>query len=157
MASQPEFVLVGVLMKQHLSSAQTNDSFSLFENHSSGPSKTPIHVHAKDDETLFMMQGEMRAIISGKEQTIRAGESIFLPRGIPHQLMNESGLPAHYLLLCTPGGFEGFLVDCGHALTEGEIPGPPSAADIDRLKAAAPQYGITLFPDWAAARDYEEV
>lgn len=157
MASQPEFVLVGVLMKQHLSSAQTNDSFSLFENHSSGPSKTPIHVHAKDDETLFMMQGEMRAIIAGKEQTIRAGESIFLPRGIPHQLMNESGLPAHYLLLCTPGGFEDFLVDCGHALTEGEIPGPPSAADIDRLKAAAPQYGITLFPDWAAARDHEEV
>ena len=85
----------------------------MFENNSSGASRTPIHVHAHEDETLDMMLGEMRAIIAGEEHLIKGGESIFLPRGIPHQLMNESGAPAHYLLLCTPGGFEGFVKEAG--------------------------------------------
>jgi len=97
-----------------------------------------------------MLQGEMQAIIAGKGQTIEAGESVFLPRGIPHQLINVSGAPAHYLLICTPGGFEGFLEEGGHTLAPGELPQPPSAEDIERLKAAAPRYGITLFADWPA-------
>ena len=77
-----------------------------------------------------------------------AGESIFLPRGIPHQLMNESGAPAHYLLLCTPAGFEVFLEEGGHALARGEILRHPSTEDIERMKTAAPRFGITLLVDW---------
>jgi quercetin dioxygenase-like cupin family protein len=150
MESQPEFVLSGVTMKQHLSNKQTSGSFSLFENHSSGKSKTPIHVHADDDETLYVMRGELQAIVAGEEHPIRAGNSIFLPRGIPHQLVNASGIPAHYLLLCTPGGFEGFLENGGHRLAPGELPLPPSVADIERMKAAAPRYGITLLQGWPA-------
>ena len=107
MTPKTTFVLAGVSMKQHLSSAETGGALSMFENRSSGPSRTPIHVHARDDETLYMLQGEMRAIIAGHETTIKAGEALFLPRGVAHQLMHENGAPAHYLLLCTPGGFEG--------------------------------------------------
>jgi quercetin dioxygenase-like cupin family protein len=148
MAEQKEFVLAGVVMKQQLSGADTNRSFSLFENRSGGQSKTPIHVHADDDETLFIIEGEMKAIIAGKEQTIKAGESIFLPRGIPHQLMNTSGHPSHYMLLCTPSGFEGFLAEGGHLKGPDELVGPPTPEDIERLKAAAPNFGITLLPGW---------
>ncbi len=151
MSDQSSFVLAGVLMKQHLGSKETGGSFSLFENRSSGPSRTPIHVHAHDDETLYILEGEMQAIINGEEQSLKAGESIFLPRGIPHQLMNVSGAPAHYLLLCTPGGFEGFLEEGGHALAPGEAIRPTSAADIERLKVAAPHFGITLLASWDVA------
>ena len=150
-----EFELAGVVMKEHLASAQTGGSFSLFENHSAGPSRTPIHVHARDDETLFMLYGEMRAVLAGEQHTIRAGESLFLPRGVPHQLMNCNEDPARYLLLCTPGGFEGFLAEGGHVMAPGESPRAPSTADIDRIRTAAPLYGITLFPDWSAAKAYE--
>ena len=148
MAEQKEFVLAGVVMKQQLSGEETNGTFSLFENRSGGESKTPIHVHADDDETLFIIEGQMQALIAGKEQTIQAGESIFLPRGIPHQLMNTSGSPAHYMLLCTPSGFEGFLAEGGHVKASDEVIGPPTPADIERLKAAAPKFGITLLPGW---------
>lgn len=152
MSDQPSFVLAGVLMKQHLASKETGGSFSLFENRSNGSSRTPIHVHAHDDETLYILEGAMQAIINGEEQSLKAGDSLFLPRGIPHQLMNVSGTPAHYLLLCTPGGFEGFLEEGGHALAPGEAIQPTSAADIERLKAAAPHFGITLFASWDAVR-----
>lgn len=151
--TKQEFSLAGVSMTQHLASKETNGSFSLFENRSSGPSRTPIHVHAYDDETLFILQGEMHAIIHGEEHSVTAGETIFLPRGVPHQLMNKIGEPAHYLLLCTPGGFEGFLEHGGHKLQPGELPGAPTPADIERMKAAAPLFGITLLPDWPASQE----
>jgi mannose-6-phosphate isomerase-like protein (cupin superfamily) len=155
MSSHPEFVLAGVRMKRHLSSEQTNNSFCMFENRSNGPSRTPIHIHAHEDETLFILEGEMSAIISGEENSVRAGESIFLPRGVAHQLANDRGEPAHYLLLCTPGAFEGFVAEGGHALVPGELIHPPSSEDVERMKAAAPRFGITLLADWPAVDDHE--
>jgi quercetin dioxygenase-like cupin family protein len=135
-------------MKQRLGGEETANAFSLFENSSTGTSRTPIHVHELDDETLYMLEGEMRAIIAGKEQSVKSGETIFLPRGIPHQLMNTSGAPAHYLLLCNPSGFEGFLAEGGHLRVPGEEPKAPSEKDIERMKEAAPRYGITLLLGW---------
>jgi mannose-6-phosphate isomerase-like protein (cupin superfamily) len=145
---QPEFILAGVLMKQVLGGTDTNGTFSLFENSSEGLSQTPIHVHADDDETIYVMAGEMQAIIAGETSIVKAGQAAFLPRGIPHQLMNVSGQPSHYMLICTPSGFEGFLAEGGHERKEGEDVKPPTAEDIARLKAAAPKFGITLLPKW---------
>ena len=86
----------------------------------------------------------MRAIIAGKEHSVKAGDTIFLPRGVPHQLMNASGAQTHYLLLCTPSGFEGFLAEGGRLRAPGEDPQPSSPEEIERMKSAALRYGITL-------------
>jgi mannose-6-phosphate isomerase-like protein (cupin superfamily) len=153
MGSSREFALVGVRMKLQLSKEQTGGAFSLFENKSSGVSRTPIHTHAFEDETLYMMEGEMRAIIAGKEEVARPGDAVFLPRGIPHQLVNESGEAAHYLLLCTPGGFEHFIEKAGSVITSGSPVEPPTHADIERLKDAAPGFGIKLLSAWPIQND----
>lgn len=145
---QPEFILAGVLMKQVLGGADTNGSFSMFENSSAGSSQTPIHVHADDDETIYVIAGEMQAIIAGETSIVKAGQAAFLPRGVPHQLMNVSGEPSHYMLICTPSGFEGFLAEGGHERKAGEEVKPPTGEDIARLKAAAPKFGITLLREW---------
>ena len=78
MVQKPEFILAGVLMKQQLSAADTGGLLSIFENSSEGSSKTPIHLHTKEDETLYLLQGQMHAIIAGKTHTLRAGR-IYLP------------------------------------------------------------------------------
>jgi len=143
-----DFVLAGVLMKRLLSGAETSGQFCLFENRSDGASRTPIHVHADDDETIYMMAGEMQAIVGGKTKTVRAGETLFLKRGIPHQLMNVSGAPMHYILLCTPSGFDGFVAEGGREREDGAEILPPTLDDIARMKSAAPRFGITLMPTW---------
>ncbi|ARQ01990.1 cupin domain-containing protein [Pseudorhodoplanes sinuspersici] len=145
-----EFVLVGVAMKRLISGAQTGGSFCLFENRSDGQTKTPIHVHAHDDETIYVIEGQMTAILNGEVRVLSPGESIFLKRGIPHQLMNPSNRPARYILIGTPSVFEQFLAEGGHELQEGEVVRPPTPADLDRLKKAAPKFGITLLNDWPA-------
>ena len=148
MLTNPEYILAGVLMKQHLAGNETAGSFSLFENRSTGGSRTPINVHAHEDETLYLLEGELQAIIGGHVQSVQAGQAVFLPRGVPHQLRNTSGLPAHYLLFCTPSGFEGFLAEGGRLRTPGEEPTPPSPGETERKKTAAPEFGITLLADW---------
>jgi quercetin dioxygenase-like cupin family protein len=143
-----EFVLAGVVMKRLVSGEQTDGMFCLFENRSGGQTKTPIHVHADDDETIYVIEGQLTAVLDGTPRILSPGESIFLKRGIPHQLMNPGDQPVRYILIGTPGIFDRFLAEAGRELRKGEAVGPPTPADIERLKAAAPGFGITLLQDW---------
>ncbi|AGB73919.1 MULTISPECIES: cupin domain-containing protein [Rhizobium] len=144
------FVLAGVAMKRLLSGEETNGQFCLFENRSDGNTKTPIHVHADDDETIYMIDGALTAIIDRKEHTLTAGDSIFMARGIPHQLMNMTGRMARYILVGSPSLFDAFVEDAGYQIPTDESADLPSEADVSRLKATAPQFGITLLSDWPA-------
>jgi mannose-6-phosphate isomerase-like protein (cupin superfamily) len=143
-----EFVLAGVVMKRLLCGEQTAGQFCLLENKSGGNTRTPIHVHAKDDEAVYVIEGEMTAVIDGQPRRLTVGESIFLPRGIPHQLMNISGNPCRYILIGTPALFDRFLEESGHELRRDEVVGPPTPEEIERLREASPRFGITLLPDW---------
>ena len=143
-----EFVLAGVVMKRLLSGNQTAGQFCLLENRSDGNTRTPIHVHARDDETIYIVEGELTAAIDGRSRRLTAGESIFLPRGIPHQLMNVSGRPCRYILIGTPALFDRFLEQGGHELQPDEVVGPPTREEVERLREASPRFGITLLSDW---------
>jgi quercetin dioxygenase-like cupin family protein len=148
-----QFVLAGVIMKRLLSGEQTAGQFCLFENKSGGNTRTPIHVHARDDETVYIIEGELTAVTGGQPRRLTAGESIFLPRGIPHQLMNMSGSPCRYILIGTPALFDRFLEEAGRELKPDEAIGPPASGEIDRLRDASPKFGITLLPDWPGHAD----
>ena len=143
-----EFVLAGIVMKRLLSGEQTAGQFCLFENKSDGNTRTPIHVHATDDETVYVVKGELTAVIDGRPRHLAAGESIFLPRGIPHQLVNMSGNSNSYILIGTPALFDRFIEEAGRELRPDEVAGPPTPAEIERLREASPRFGITLLSDW---------
>lgn len=143
-----EFVLAGIVMKRLLSGQQTGGQFCLFENTSDGNTETPIRVHARDDETVYVIEGELTAAIDGQPRRLTAGESIFLPRGVPHRLTNLSGKRCRYILIGTPALFDRFLEEGARELRPGEVVGPPTALEIERLRKASPRFGITLLTDW---------
>ena len=143
-----EFVLAGIVMKRLLSGKQTAGQFCLLENKSGGNTRTPIHVHANDDETVYVIEGELTAVIDGRPRRLAAGESIFLPRGIPHQLVNMSGNPNRYILIGTPALFDRFVEEGGHELRADEVVGPPTPEEIELHREASPRFGITLLSDW---------
>jgi mannose-6-phosphate isomerase-like protein (cupin superfamily) len=143
-----EFVLAGIIMKRLLSGDETAGQFCLFENRSGGNTMTPIHVHAMDDETIYIIEGELTAIVEGQPRRLTSGESIFLPRGIPHQLVNTSGTPSRYILIGTPALFDRFVKEGGHERQPDETVGPPTPKEIERLRKASPRFGITLLKDW---------
>jgi quercetin dioxygenase-like cupin family protein len=89
-----------------LHSEQTGGHVSVCEivvpPHNPGP---PLHTH-DFDEAFYLLEGELIFQVDQALTTKRAGELSFAPRNVPHALANHSDLPARYLLVCTPAGFE---------------------------------------------------
>src|SRR5687767_10140296 len=47
------------------------------------------HIHPNQDEIFHVKQGEMRAVINGKEHIAAAGQTITIPRGARHVASNN--------------------------------------------------------------------
>jgi len=69
---------------------------------SAGP---PLHTH-DFDEAFYLLEGELLFQVREDLMTKGAGELAFASRNVPHALANHSDVPARYLLVCAPAGFE---------------------------------------------------
>ena len=49
------------------------------------------HVHPNCEEVVYVMDGEVQHTLGGQSTTLRAGDLIVVPRGVPHRLINASG------------------------------------------------------------------
>ena len=87
---------------------ETGDLYSVVEVLEPEGARAPLHLHRKEDEAFYVLQGEMTFQIG--EQTIKAqpGSFVFGPKDVPHTYTVDSG-PAKLLFLLSPPGFEGFI------------------------------------------------
>jgi len=108
----------------------------------SGP---PPHVHTREDEAFLVLAGEVTFYLGDKTIVRQKGESLFAPRNIPHHFKNTGTEDAVLLETASPAGIEDFFVAAGKVLASREDrPQPPTAADIQHMRAIAPDYGITI-------------
>jgi mannose-6-phosphate isomerase-like protein (cupin superfamily) len=61
-----------------------------------------LHVHRRDDEAWFVLEGRLGFRVGDEEREVLAGESLLVPRGTPHSYWNPDSAPARYLLVMTP-------------------------------------------------------
>lgn len=61
-----------------------------------------LHVHHRDDEAWYVLEGTLRFRIGDREFDAPAGSGVFAPRGVPHSYENPSSERARYLLVMTP-------------------------------------------------------
>jgi mannose-6-phosphate isomerase-like protein (cupin superfamily) len=59
----------------------------------------PPHVHYKDDEAWYVLEGELRIQVGNDEVEARVGSGVFVPRGTPHTYWNPGPGPVRYLLV----------------------------------------------------------
>jgi mannose-6-phosphate isomerase-like protein (cupin superfamily) len=97
---------------------------------------TPLHVHSREDELFYIVEGEHIITLGEREHRLGPGEAIFAPRGVPHaQRRVEPGV-GRELVVLTPGGFEQFFRDLAGAERSGTL-GPDAYAE------ASERAGIT--------------
>ncbi|MEM1423409.1 MAG: cupin domain-containing protein [Planctomycetota bacterium] len=111
-----------------------------------GGGPTP-HVHSEDEEIVHILEGACAFYADRDTLRASAGQTVVLPRHIPHAFRNTSDRPASFLTVTTPGGFDRFVRACGNPASPGASPPPPDADEIARIAAAAPDYGVTMRPD----------
>jgi quercetin dioxygenase-like cupin family protein len=105
----------------------------------------PPHVHSREEEGFYVLEGEITFTIHGERVVAKAGTFANLPVGTPHSFKNESDRPAKMLILVAPAGLERMFFEVGVPLAEGATNAPPpTQEEIEKLVAIAPRYGIEI-------------
>lgn len=106
----------------------------------------PPHIQHREDESFWVLEGELEFLVG--EGTIRAGAGSFVhvPRGTLHTYENVGTGPARFLTLMVPAGLEKFFEEVGKPGTDVSSPPPVDDAEIEKLLAAAPRYGVEIPP-----------
>ncbi len=130
-----------------LSPEQTGGAIALIDITLPRGAEPPPHLHTREDETFYLMEGKMRFRIGSETTEATPGEAVFAPRQVPHQF-NITTTTARFLMLITPGEFlEHFLEYSFPAIELKVVPpqGPPPAELIERMIVQLQQKHGVLF------------
>jgi quercetin dioxygenase-like cupin family protein len=75
-------------------------------------SATPLHLHREDDETFFVLDGEVTVLVGDGRIDLGPGDYAFAPRGVQHAYIVTSER-ARMLVTISPGGLEELFVELG--------------------------------------------
>ena len=105
----------------------------------------PPHIHAREEEAFYILEGEITVTIGAERIVATAGMFSNIAVGTPHSFKNESAKPAKMLILIAPAGLEQMFFEVGVPVAQGATTAPPPAkAEIERMLAAAPRYGVEI-------------
>ncbi len=113
-----------------VSQKDTNGDLTVFEytgNEKGGP---PLHVHSHQDEIFFIVQGQFLFQVGNDKHTLKAGDTIFLPRAVPHAFAQLTENGKMFFLFQPSGKMEDYF----RALSN--ITSPPT-----------PEQGAKIFAD----------
>jgi quercetin dioxygenase-like cupin family protein len=143
---------LGGLLTIRAAAGETNGVIAVVEERASRGYATPPHVHGREDETLYVIDGTLEYIVDGVVGMAATGEAVHLPKGLPHrfEVVSEE---AHFLVIITPGGFEEFFEEVSPPAAAARMPAAHDHAHTDpaRMVQAAAARGTTVFRDHEAA------
>ena len=64
----------------------------------------PRHLHQKQDEWIYVVDGEIDLVVGAERLRLTAGESLFIPRKTAHLWTCMSGRPAKIINVYQPAG-----------------------------------------------------
>src|ERR1051326_3646733 len=123
--TQPAIWFLGALSHVRLGGEQTGGAFSLADNLNRRGSGSPVHVHEGEDETLLVLDGELRVYVGEDDYTADPGTVAFLPRRLRHAYVVTSAT-ARFLTFHVPAGFELFAAEWGDPPRALALPPPPA-------------------------------
>ncbi len=143
----PACSAVGDVYRFLATGEQTGGVYTLCEARVQPGGGPPPHIHHREDESFFVIEGEINFTLGDRNIVAKAGSFVQGPRGIPHAFKNDSNAPARLLIFVSPPGFEKFMAEIGQPVPSFDSPPVPTTpADIQKLLASAPKYGIEILP-----------
>jgi quercetin dioxygenase-like cupin family protein len=126
---------MGVVFK--LGREDTGGAFAVIE-HPIEPGRLVLpHVHQREDEYSYVLEGVIGARVGDQEITAAAGSYVIKPRGLMHTFWNPGPRPARLVEIIAPAGFEAYFVELAET-------------DPGRRQELAAKYGVTYSSDWVA-------
>ena len=91
----------------------------------------PLHLHTREDEYSFVLEGRMGALLGDDVVEAGPGDLVFKPRNQWHTFWNAGDEPCRILEIISPGGFDRYFAELTAILTED----PPDLARVAELGA----------------------
>lgn len=137
----------GALAVIKATAADTGGQISIVEVTEHPGAEAPLHVHHRDDEGFWILDGEVTFEVGDQVIEASAGDYVFGPRDIPHRFtVGERG--CRMLFIMVPGGFEDLVRATSEPAPSRTLPPPPeeepSAEEMERMKAIVKELGYEL-------------
>jgi quercetin dioxygenase-like cupin family protein len=126
------------------SAADTDGQLTIVEVTEPPGAQAPLHVHHREDEGFWILEGEVTFHVGDVTIEARAGDFAWGPRDVPHRYtVGADG--CRMLFVLTPAGFEDLVRDMSEPAAERTLP-PASdeAPDMARVARVAQAYGCEL-------------
>jgi quercetin dioxygenase-like cupin family protein len=123
----PPYWFFGARLRILADGQQTESRYDLIEGDFPAGTETPLHLHTKYDELIYVREGEFTVYTDARTVVLAPGESLFVPRNTSH-VVEASGRASNLALtLASPAGFATLIRAVGIPdATEGIPPGPPN-------------------------------
>jgi quercetin dioxygenase-like cupin family protein len=131
------------LVHIHVDGAASGGALALMDERGRRGDMPPLHVHRRDDETFYVLEGEVTLFVGDEQIVLGAGQSALAPRDVPHAYRIESD-EARYLVITTPAGFDSFVREVSEPAPADELPPAGRHVDPAFLGAAAAKAGIEI-------------
>jgi quercetin dioxygenase-like cupin family protein len=110
-----------------VSKNDTGNTISVLEYTGREKVGPPLHVHFYQDEVFYIAEGQYRFVVGKEEFIANEGDTIFLPRNIPHTWIQLSDKGRQLYILQPAGSFEEFLRNV-QGLTH-----PPTEEELQKI------------------------
>jgi quercetin dioxygenase-like cupin family protein len=116
-----------------LSGADTDGRFALTEFVMAPPPAPgpPLHVHAAEEETIYLIDGQLKVTLREQIAELSSGAIAHIPRGVPHTLANIGTDSARLLIVQSPPGAERYWAKAAELITASG--GNPDPARMQQL------------------------
>jgi quercetin dioxygenase-like cupin family protein len=135
----------GSLLRWHVVSDETGGTFTLGEALVRPGGEPPVHVHAREDETFYVLEGKITFQRGHERIEARPGDAVLMPRGVQHGFAVRTET-ARLLQAFTPGGLEEAFKALSEPAAFAGLPpapaGPPSPEAFDAMTAKFAEHGV---------------
>ena len=137
----------GALAEIKATAADTGGQMTIVEVTEHPGAEAPLHVHRRDDEGFWILEGEVTFGVGDETIEASAGDYVFGPRDIPHRFtVGDRG--CRMLFILVPGGIEDVIRATSEPAPSRTLPPPPEAEpspeEIEGLKAIVKEHGYEL-------------
>lgn len=133
----------GALMTFLATGEETRGQFALIEAVGRRGNVPPAHIHHREDEIFYVLEGEIVASVGDRTIKGTPGTMIFLPRDVRHSFTVVSE-QFRMLILVTPAGLEGWFREFSVPAPATTLPpaDEPGYGDVQTMLETAPRYGL---------------
>jgi quercetin dioxygenase-like cupin family protein len=132
-----EAIRLGQLEIRYLRDGSARRELGAFEiTVQPGAKVPPPHSHSNNDEFVYVLEGTFRYSVNGEQRDLRAGESMFSPRGSVHAFGNPHDKPARALVVLTPDIGAQYFREVADIFNAGGAP------DVAKMMKTMADYGL---------------